>query len=88
MQTTCIRSLLAAHGTRLCLSVRNQPPTATGALSQTSTIPYHASRGHLLDDRGPIARFGLVSVKITLAQHLWMIAPWEQGPSYPDSEDF
>ena len=34
--------LLAAHGaTRSCLSVRTQPPTATGAPSQTSTIPYH-----------------------------------------------
>ena len=33
--------LLAAHGARSCLSVRTQPLTATGAPSQTSTIPYH-----------------------------------------------
>ena len=33
--------LLAAHGLRSCLSVRTQPLTATGAPSQTSTIPYH-----------------------------------------------
>ena len=32
---------LAAHGARSCLSVRTQPLTATGAPSQTSTIPYH-----------------------------------------------
>ena len=34
--------LLAAHGARSCLSVRTQPLTATGAPSQTSTIPCHA----------------------------------------------
>ena len=34
--------LLAAHGLLSCLSVRTQPLTATGAPSQTSTIPYHA----------------------------------------------
>ena len=34
--------LLAAHGPRSCLSVRTQPLTATGAPSQTSTIPCHA----------------------------------------------
>ena len=33
--------LLAANGVRSCLSARTQPPTATGAPSQTSTIPYH-----------------------------------------------
>ena len=34
--------LLAAHGLRSCLSARTQPwLTATGAPSQTSTIPYH-----------------------------------------------
>ena len=33
--------LLAAHGLTSCLSVRTQPLTATGAPSQTSTIPYH-----------------------------------------------
>ena len=33
--------LLAAHGLLSCLSVRTQPLTATGAPSQTSTIPYH-----------------------------------------------
>ena len=36
--------LLAAHGPRSCLSVRTQPLTATGAPSQTSTIPYHTRR--------------------------------------------
>ena len=36
--------LLAAHGARSCLSVRTQPRTATGAPSQTSTIPYHTIR--------------------------------------------
>ena len=35
--------LLAAHGARSCLSVRTQPLTATGAPSQTSTIPYHTT---------------------------------------------
>ena len=39
MVTRC--RLLAAHGARSCLSVRTQPLTATGAPSQTSTIPYH-----------------------------------------------
>ena len=34
--------LLAAHGARSCLSVRTQPPTATGAPSQTTSIPYHS----------------------------------------------
>ena len=33
--------LLAAHDLLSCLSVRTQPLTATGAPSQTSTIPYH-----------------------------------------------
>ena len=33
--------LLAAHGLTSCLSVGTQPLTATGAPSQTSTIPYH-----------------------------------------------
>ena len=33
--------LFAAPGARSCLSVRTQPPTATGAPSQTSTIPHH-----------------------------------------------
>ena len=33
--------LIAAHGLTSCLSVRTQPLTATGAPSQTSTIPYH-----------------------------------------------
>ena len=32
--------LLAAHGARSCLSVRTQPLTATGAPSQTSTMPW------------------------------------------------
>ena len=32
----------AAHGARLCLSVRTQPLTATGAPSQTSAVPCHA----------------------------------------------
>ena len=32
--------LLAAHGLTSCLSVRTQPLTATGAPSQTSTIPW------------------------------------------------
>ena len=36
--------LLAAHGARSCLSVRTQPLMATGAPSQTSTIPYHTRR--------------------------------------------
>ena len=35
--------LLTAHGLTSCLSVRTQPPTATGAPSQTSTMPYHAT---------------------------------------------
>ena len=39
MVTRC--RLLAAHGATSCLSVRTQPLTATGAPSQTSTIPYH-----------------------------------------------
>ena len=30
----------AAHDTRLCPSVRTQPPMATGAPSQTATIPW------------------------------------------------
>ena len=34
--------LLAAHGLGSCLSVRTQPLTATGAPSQTSTMPCHA----------------------------------------------
>ena len=34
--------LLAAHGLTSCLSVRTQPLTATGAPSQTSTMPCHA----------------------------------------------
>ena len=33
--------LLAAHGLMSCLSARTQPLTATGAPSQTSTIPCH-----------------------------------------------
>ena len=33
--------LLAAHGPRSCLSVRTQPPTATGAPSQASAIQCH-----------------------------------------------
>ena len=32
---------LAAHGPRSCLSVRTQPLMATGAPSQTSTMPWH-----------------------------------------------
>ena len=40
--------LLAAHGPRSCLSVRTQPLTATGARSQTSTIPYHTIPYHTL----------------------------------------
>ena len=36
--------LLAAHGARSCLSARTPPLTATGAPSQTSTIPYHTIR--------------------------------------------
>ena len=36
-----VSRLLAAHGLTSCLSVRTQPLTATGAPSQTSTIPYH-----------------------------------------------
>ena len=32
---------IAAHGAKSCLSVRTQPLTATGAPSQTSTIPCH-----------------------------------------------
>ena len=38
--------LLAAHGLTSCLSARTQPLTATGAPSQTSTIPYHTIPGH------------------------------------------
>ena len=34
---------LAAHGLASCLSVRTQPLTATGAPSQTSTMPHHAT---------------------------------------------
>ena len=34
--------LLAAHGLTSCLSARTQPLTATGAPSQTSTMPCHA----------------------------------------------
>ena len=37
--------LLAAHGPMPCLSVRTQPLTATGAPSQTSTIPYLSGPG-------------------------------------------
>ena len=37
--------LLAAHGASSCLSARAQPLTATGAPSQTSTIPYVAECG-------------------------------------------
>ena len=40
MVTRC--RLLTAHGARSCLSVRTQPLTATGAPSQTSTMPCHA----------------------------------------------
>ena len=32
------------NGARSCLSVRTQPLTATGAPSQTSTIPYHTNQ--------------------------------------------
>ena len=39
--------LLAAHGARSCLSVRTQPLMATGAPSQTSTIPYHTTTSFL-----------------------------------------
>ena len=35
--------LLTAHGLLSCLSARTQPLTATGAPSQTSTMPYHTS---------------------------------------------
>ena len=38
--------LLVARGARSCLSVRTQPPTATGAPLQTSTIPYHTIHTH------------------------------------------
>ena len=38
--------LLAAPGARSCLSARTQPLTATGAPSQTSTIPYHSIPYH------------------------------------------
>ena len=34
------------HGLRSCLSARTQPLTATGAPSQTSTIPYHTIPCH------------------------------------------
>ena len=37
--------LIAAHGLRSCPSARTQPLTATGAPSQTSTIPYHTMQG-------------------------------------------
>ena len=40
--------LLAAHGLTSCLSVRTQPLTATGAPSQTSTIPYHTIPYHTI----------------------------------------
>ena len=40
--------LLAAHGARSCLSVRTQPPTVTGAPSQTSTIQYQTVADRLL----------------------------------------
>ena len=40
--------LLAAHGARSCLSVRSQPLTATGAPSQTSTIPCHAIPDYIM----------------------------------------
>ena len=35
--------LLVAHGARSCLSMRTQPPTPTGAPSQTSVMPCHVS---------------------------------------------
>ena len=40
--------LLAAHGLASCLSVRTQPLTATGAPSQTSTMPCHAMPCHAM----------------------------------------
>ena len=43
--------LLAAHGPRSCLSVRTQPLTATGAPSQTSTMPCHAIAYHMVEVR-------------------------------------
>ena len=42
--------LLAAHGARSCLSARTQPPTATGAPSQTSTMPCHTMPYRLGED--------------------------------------
>ena len=40
--------LLAAHSARSCLSVRTQPPMATGAPSQTSIVPYHTIPYHTI----------------------------------------
>ena len=48
--------LLAAHGLTSCLSVRTQPLTATGAPSQTSTIPYHTMG--VLPSTQPVATLG------------------------------
>ena len=45
--------LLAAHGLTSCLSVRTQPLTATGAPSQTSTMPCHARGGGCVVQRQP-----------------------------------
>ena len=44
--------LLAAHGLTSCLSVRTQPLTATGAPSQTSTIPYQVMKGRQIQASG------------------------------------
>ena len=40
----------ASHDARLCLSVRTQPSTDTGAPSQTSTAPCHATPCHAIVD--------------------------------------
>ena len=48
--------LLAAHGLTSCLSARTQPLTATGAPSQTSTIPYHTMG--VLPSTQPVATLG------------------------------
>ena len=54
--------LLAAHGPRSCSSVRTQPLTATGAPSQTSTMPCHA----MTPLRSVLDVFGLPSVLVGL----------------------
>ena len=58
--------LLAAHGLTSCLSVRTQPLTATGAPSQTSTIPYHT-----IPPRSTIPWFALFTFSTPLRCLVW-----------------